>query len=83
MELLKGGSSTETAAMRSARQQKVASIDFPFKAPVYRSYWEAINGIYKQGIRGFYKGNGIRSLHILLFHRMNSDFTFWAASTFP
>jgi hypothetical protein len=57
----------------AASQQKIAAINLPFKAPVYRSYWECFQGIYRQGFTGFYKGNGVRSLHILLFHRMNSD----------
>ena len=35
----------------------------PFRAPVYRSYYECIQGLYKQGILGFYKGNGIRIVH--------------------
>jgi hypothetical protein len=32
----------------------------PFRAPVYRTYYECISGLYKQGILGFYKGNGLR-----------------------
>ena len=32
---------------------------------------------------GFYKGNGIRSLHILMFHRLNSDLRFWSEGAFP
>ena len=52
-------------------------MNLPFKPPAYRSYWEAFQGIYKQGgIRGFFKGNGVRSAHILLFHRLNSELTF-------
>ena len=31
----------------------------------------------------FYKGNGIRSLHILMFHRLNSDLRFWSEGAFP
>ena len=68
LDVLKKGSGSS-----SANTMKMASVNLPFKAPVYRSYWEALNGIYKQGFRGFYKGNGIRCFHILLFHRMNSD----------
>jgi hypothetical protein len=45
----------------------------PFKSPVYRNYFEAFQGIYKQGIRGFYKGNGVRCLHIFLFHKLNTE----------
>ena len=29
---------------------------------------------------GFYKGNGIRCLHILLFHRLNTDLTLYTES---
>lgn len=28
----------------------------PFTAPVYSSYFETIQGLWKQGIRGFFKG---------------------------
>lgn len=47
----------------------------PFKPPVYRNYFEAFQGIYKQGAAGFYKGNGIRCLHIFAFHKLNTDLT--------
>ena len=47
----------------------------PFRAPVYRSYFEAFSGLYKQGMQSFYKGNGIRCLHICLFHKFNTDLT--------
>lgn len=52
----------------------------PFRPPVYRTYFEAFQGIYKQGMAGFYKGNGIRCLHIFLFHRLNTDFTLYTES---
>lgn len=39
----------------------------PFRAPVYRSYWECIRGLHKQGILGFYKGNGLRLTHFYFF----------------
>lgn len=32
----------------------------PFRAPVYRTYYECIKGLYKQGLLAFYKGNGLR-----------------------
>lgn len=32
----------------------------PYRAPVYRTYWECIQGLYKQGLLGFYKGNSLR-----------------------
>ena len=52
----------------------------PFRPPVYRTYFEAFQGIYKQGLSGFYKGNGIRCLHIFLFHKFNTEMTLWAES---
>ena len=73
----------ETRATQAVSMQKVAAMQLPFKAPVYRSYWEAIQGLYKQDIRGFYKGNGIRSVHILLFHKLNSDLNFKSEQMFP
>jgi hypothetical protein len=50
----------------------------PYKAPVYRTYFEAFQGIYKQGMRGFYKGNGARCLHIFLFQKLNTDLSLWS-----
>ncbi|CDW89215.1 UNKNOWN [Stylonychia lemnae] len=58
-------------------------MNLPYEAPVYRSYFEAYLGLYKQGIRGFYKGNGVRCLHLVLFHRLNTDLTLYSESTFP
>lgn len=55
----------------------------PFKAPVYRTYFESFQGLYKQGISGFYKGNGVRCVHILLFHKLNSDLNFASEAAFP
>jgi hypothetical protein len=54
----------------------------PFRPPVYRTYFEAFQGIYKQGMGGFYKGNGIRCLHIFMFHRINTDVTLFSESNF-
>lgn len=58
-------------------------MNLPFKAPVYRSYLESFNGIYKQGPLGFYKGNGVRCLHILLFNRMVTDLQFISEAVVP
>lgn len=55
----------------------------PYRAPVYRTYFEAIQGLYKQGLGGFYKGNGVRCLHIVLFHKLNTDLTLAAESKYP
>ena len=54
----------------------------PFRPPVYRNYFEAFQGIYKQGLSGFYKGNGIRCLHIFLFHKLNTDLTLYSEANF-
>lgn len=32
-------------------------LNAPYRAPVYRTYWECVSGLKKQGILGFYKGN--------------------------
>lgn len=37
--------------------------NMPFRAPVYSSYREVIQGLYNQGLLGFYKGNLAGSLH--------------------
>ncbi len=55
----------------------------PFKPPSYLTYTEAMNGLYRQGSpMAFYKGNMTRSLHILLFHKLNTNFTFMAEGQF-
>jgi hypothetical protein len=50
----------------------------PYRAPVYQTYLECIQGLYKQGILGFYKGNGCRIFHLFVFEylRNNLIFTF-------
>ena len=55
----------------------------PYHAPVYRTYFEAYLGLYKQGLRGFYKGNFIRCQHIVLFHKFNTDLTLLFESKLP
>lgn len=47
----------------------------PFRAPVYRSYFEAVSGLYRQGPTAFYKGNSVRCMHIFLFHKFNTELT--------
>ena len=48
----------------------------PYRAPVYQTYWECIQGLYKQGILGFYKGNGCRIVHIFLFEFLRNKMLF-------
>ncbi len=55
----------------------------PFKPPVYRTYFEAFQGLYKQGSRAFFKGNGVRSMHIFFFHKLNTDLTLWSEAAYP
>jgi Mitochondrial carrier protein len=45
----------------------------PYRAPVYRNYLECIQGLYRQGILGFYKGNGARCAHIFLYQILRND----------
>lgn len=53
----------------------------PFKPNSFQSAAEAMRGTYKQGTPyAFYKGNGVRALHILLFHKLNTDLGFRAES---
>ena len=55
----------------------------PFRQASYLNYGEVMKGLYRQGTPiAFYKGNGVRSLHILLFHKLNHDFTFRMEETF-
>ncbi|CDW86920.1 UNKNOWN [Stylonychia lemnae] len=48
----------------------------PYRAPVYRTYWECIQGLSKQGILGFYKGNGLRMTHIFLYAAMRNHISY-------
>jgi hypothetical protein len=48
-------------------------MSLPFRAPVYTSYQQAIQGLYKQGYSSFYKGNLTRCTHFLLYHRLSAD----------
>eukprot|EP00347_Sterkiella_histriomuscorum_P016067 403354614 len=66
-----------------AKLNQQIGMALPYEAPVYRSYFEAYLGLYKQGLRGFYKGNGIRCLHIVLFHKLNTDLTIFTEQKFP
>ena len=53
----------------------------PFKPNTYQTAAEAMRGTYKQGTPfAFYKGNGVRALHIFLFHKLNTDLSFQAES---
>ena len=58
-------------------------MSLPFKAPVYRNYFECFNGLQQQGTYALYKGNGIRCLHVLLFHKFNCDLNHYSESFFP
>jgi hypothetical protein len=55
----------------------------PFKPSSFADNTEAMRGLYKQGAPlAFYKGNGVRSLHILLFHKLNTELTFRTEKNF-
>ena len=55
----------------------------PFKPASYNSYGECMRALYRQGTpAAFYKGNLVRSTHILLFHKLNTSLTFAAEGTF-
>lgn len=45
----------------------------PFRAPIYRTYWECIRGLHKQGILGFYKGNTLRLMHLYFFQYISTQ----------
>jgi len=48
----------------------------PFRPASYNSYGECMRALYRQGTFSFYKGNLVRSTHILLFHKLNTSLTF-------
>ena len=49
----------------------------PYRAPVYRNYWECVQGLYRQGLLGFYKGNGVRCAHIFLYQIFRNDVQYY------
>ena len=56
----------------------------PFRPASYPTYAEALTGLYKQGTpRSFFKGNGVRSLHIILFHKLNTEASFTIEKVVP
>lgn len=56
----------------------------PYRAASYSNYGEALKGLYKQGTPySFYKGNGVRALHIILFHKFNTEMTFKIEQLIP
>lgn len=48
----------------------------PFRAPIYRTYYECAKGLYRQGIFAFYKGNGLRMAHWYLYLSLLNDLNF-------
>ena len=48
----------------------------PYRAPIYQTYAECIQGLYKQGMLGFYKGNGFRVAHIFLYEHFRNSFMY-------
>ena len=85
LKMFRSGSSTEglSSSQLAMKQQKQASMALPFKAPVYRNYFECFNGLQQQGTKGLYKGNGVRSLHVLLFHKLNCDLNHFSETSIP
>lgn len=50
-----------------------ARVHLPFKPSSYTNYMECTHGLMRQGILSFYKGNGIRCTHMLLFQYLRTD----------
>lgn len=50
----------------------------PFKPASYQTHGECMRSLLRQGNLAFFKGNFTRSVHILLFHKLNTYFTFTA-----
>ena len=68
----------------TVRHNRSLSLWQPFRPACYVNYSEAIKGIFKQGQpMSFYKGNGVRSLHIILFHKINADLKFRVETNIP
>ena len=62
---------------QTTRQNRTLSLWQPYKPSSYLSYNEALKGLFREGApTSFYKGNGVRACHILLFHKLNTDLTF-------
>ena len=50
----------------------------PYRAPIYRTYYECVKGLYNQGVFAFYKGNGLRLAHgylyLTLMNQIHTDY---------
>lgn len=58
---------------------KSMSLWRPFKPASYNNYSECMRALYKQGTpMSFFKGNLTRSIHILMFHKLNTWMAFSA-----
>ena len=68
----------------TVRANRSLSLWQPYRAPSYASYGEALKGLYKQGTpQAFYKGNAVRAVHILMFHKLNTELIFKVEQIFP
>ena len=68
----------------TVRANRTAGLWRPYRVPCYGNYAEAMKGLYREGTPyAFYKGNTVRALHILLFHKLNTELTFRMESTIP
>ena len=65
----KGAKTSQISQLRARR------VDLPFKASIYSGYMEATHSLFRQGLLSFYKGNGIRCLHMMLFQYLRTDFS--------
>jgi len=50
----------------------------PYRAPIYQTYWECMQGLYRQGILGFYKGNLMRLSHIAIYGQWRDILIYYA-----
>jgi len=66
------------------KQNRQSAVWRPYRPVAYSNYLEAMKGVYKQGTpSAFYKGNMTRGIHILLFHKLNTDLTFRVEQGIP
>ena len=66
-QLVKTGLKGETNRKVLHEASGQVGLNQVYRAPIYQTYGECIQGLYRQGILGFYKGNGWRLFHVFAY----------------
>jgi len=69
-QLVKGAKKGQLSQvqLRKANLMKMSGVtgtDLPYRAPIYTTYRQALGGLMRQGLLGFYKGNLLSIMHMI------------------